>query len=306
LRLKARAELALGRESAALETLKRLRAEHPKTEAAISSYLNEAEHYAVQDKISDARRVLIALTDNPDPDYRTSTHAQYALFRLALLSERLGSEENLREANRRIEELIELSAKNGADQDLIFEARLKQGEVFSKRNDFPAAQRAYEYLVNTHARRPDVVYAQLALAKTHNAQSASDQDRTHTTQARLLFEQLRDRVDAPIDVRVEAGYNLGALLAREGKAAEAARVWWNDVVSPFLLDRAPPGDRDAKRLYWLARTLLDLGDLEEKRGNLEEAKRAHLLVLEKKLPYGDAIARGRLQQLGVTPAKAGP
>ncbi|MBL9189488.1 MAG: hypothetical protein JNK23_18540 [Opitutaceae bacterium] len=306
LRLKARAELALGREPAALETLKRLRTEHPKTEAAISSYLNEAEHYAAQDKLGDARRVLIALTDNPDTDYRNSPYAHYALFRLALLSERLGSEENLREANRRIEELIENSARSGADQDLIFEARLKQGEIFSKRNDFPAAQRAYEYLVNAHPRRPDVVYAQLALAKTHNAQSASDQDRTHTTKARLLFEQLRDRIDAPLDVRVEAGYNLGALLARDGKSADAARVWWSDVVTPFLLETTTPIERDAKRPYWLARTLIELGDVLEKLGRFDEARRAHTLVIERKLPYGDAIARGRLQQLGGTPAKEAP
>ncbi|MDP3071500.1 MAG: hypothetical protein Q8N18_14510 [Opitutaceae bacterium] len=303
LRLKARAELALGREPAALETLKRLRTEHPKTEAAISSYLNEAEHYAAQDKIGDARRVLIALTDNPDTDYRNSPYAQYALFRLALLSERLGSEENLREANRRIEELIEISGRAGADQDLIFEARLKQGEIFSKRNDFPAAQRAYEYLVSHYARRPDVVYAQLALAKTHNAQSASDQDRTHTTAARLRFEQLRDRIDAPLDVRVEAGYNLGALLARDGKLADAARVWWADVVTPFLLETTTPVERDAKRPYWLARTLLELGDALEKLGRFDEARRAHSLVIERKLPYGEAIARGRLLQLGVEPAK---
>lgn len=304
LRLKARAEFAQGREAVALDTLRRLRAEHPKTDAASSSYLIEAEHYAAQDKIGEARRALIGLTDSADADQRSSPYAPYALYRLALLAERLGTEENLREANRRIEELIELVDKAGADHELIFAARLKQGEVFAKRNDFPAAQRAYEFLVNRYARRPDVVYAQLALAKCHNAQSAADPDRAHLNQARLLFEQLRDRVDAPADVRVEAGYNLGALLAREARPAEAARVWWAEVVTPFLLDEKSPAEPGAKRPYWLARTLCDLGEAQEKLGRPDEARRAYELVLERRLPYGEAIARVRLQQLGGAPGKA--
>lgn len=303
--LKARAEFAVGREPAALETLKRLRVEHPKTDAAISSYLIESEHYAVQDKIEEARNRLISLTDNPDPDYKSSPYVPYALFRLALLSERLGREENLKEANRRIEELIELTAKTGTDHDLIFAARLKQGDVFRKRNDFPAAQRAYENLVNLYAKRPDVVLAYLALAECHNAQSSTDQDHSHAAAAKLIFEQLRDRVDAPIDVRVEAGYNLGALLARTGAADEAAKVWWNDVVTPFLRDNPRPLAPGAKSPYWLARTLCELGDLQDKRGRYEEAKAAYLLVLEKRLPFGEATARARLQQLGVPGNRTG-
>jgi hypothetical protein len=68
--LKARSELALGREPAALETLKRLRDDYPRTDAAISSYLIESEYYAAQDKIDEARNRLIGLTDNSQ--YATS------------------------------------------------------------------------------------------------------------------------------------------------------------------------------------------------------------------------------------------
>ncbi len=302
--LKVRAEFAQKAEAAALATLERVRVGYAKTDAAASSYLIEAEHYAAQDKIGEARRALIGLTDNAD--YRAGPYAPYALYRLALLSERLGSEENLKEANRRIEELIEVTEKSGGDHELVFAARLKQGEIFTTRNDLPAAQRAYEYLVNNYARRPDVVYAQLALAKCHNAQSATDPDRVHTNSARLLFEQLRDRVDAPLDVRVEAGYNLGGILLREGRIAEAVLVWWRDVVVAFPIDTAKPVEQGATRLYWIARTLCDVGEACEKLGRWDEAKRSYQLVLEKKLPYGDAIARARLQQLGMEPGKTGP
>jgi TolA-binding protein len=304
--LKARAEFEVERETVAVETLKQLRADYPKTDAAISSYLIEAEHYAAQDKIDDARNRLIMLTDNPDPHYKSSPYVPYALYRLALLSERLGREENLKEANQRIEDLVK-SPATAADPTLLFAARLRQGDILRKLNQFPQAQQAYEDLVNRYPRRPDVVLAQLALADCHNVQSSGEDPAhaTHADTAQLLFEQLRDRVDAPADVRVEAGYKLGALLARRGKKDQAARVWWTDVVSPFLIDQPKRFEREAKRPYWLARTLCDLGDLQEKSGRLEEAKSAYLLVLEKRLPFGEAIARARLQQLGVRPAKSG-
>jgi tetratricopeptide (TPR) repeat protein len=301
--LKARAEFAVGREPVALETLKQLRVDHAKTEAAISSYLIEAEYYDGHDKIDEARKTLIGLTDNAD--YKASPYVPYALYRLAMLSERLGREENLIEANQRIEDLVKLPAAN-ADQMLIFTARLRQGDIFRKRNDYPAAQRAYEELINSYGQRPDVVLAQLALADCHSAQLSNDttpEDLEHGDKAQLILEKLRDRFDAPRDVRVEAGYKLGLLLTRRGKLDEAAKVWWNDVISPFLIDEVEPTQPDAKRPWWLARTLYDLGDLQEKRGRPDEARVAFLLLLQKRLPYGE-VARARLQQLGVSPPKA--
>ena len=105
---------------------------------------------------------------------------------------------------------------------------------------------------------------------------------------------------------VEAGYKLGLLLARRDKPDAAARVWWTDVITKFLINEKAPVEADAKRPYWLARTLYDLGELQEKRGRLEEAKAAYLVLLEQRLPFGDALARVRLQQLGVPVATAAP
>jgi tetratricopeptide (TPR) repeat protein len=102
---------------------------------------------------------------------------------------------------------------------------------------------------------------------------------------------------------VEAGYNLGLLLARRGKSEEAVLAWGRDVVVPFLKEEKKPFEPDAKRPYWLARTLRDLGELLEKLGRLDEAKEAYQLILDKGLPFGDAVARARLGQLGVAPPK---
>lgn len=296
--LRAQAEFKLNREPVALATLKRLREEFPTTDAAVHSYLIESDYYAQQEKISEAQLRLTSLTDNPA--YAKNENVPYALFQLALLSEKLGQEKDFEEANKRIEQLVNMEAA-AREVDLIFAARLKQGDLLRRLAQFPQAQRAYEYLVNNYAQRPDVVLAQLALADCHNAQSSADA--SHADSAQLIFEQLRDRVDAPADVRVEAGYKLGLLLVRRGQVARAVDVWWKDVVTEFLLKNQQPFAVEDKRPYWLVRTLLDLGKLYEDQRKLEEARNAYQLVVDTKLGVGEGLARDGLKRLGVPEAK---
>jgi hypothetical protein len=300
--LKAQAEFRLERETDALATLAKLRTDYPASDAAIYSYLVTAAHYAEpgRDKIQDAQRSLRALIDNPA--YKDSEYIPYALFQLALLSERLGTEKDLREANERIEELVRPDRVPAAPPDLVFAARLKQGDLLRTLNQFPQAQRAYEDLVNNpkYAMRRDVVLAQLRLAECHNAQSSTDPSGSHADLAQSMFEELLYRVSAPDDVRVEAGYNLGNLLERRGQADKARDIWWRDVITPFLVNAPRPLPAGAKRSYWLARTLLDLGSLLEQKENLDEARRVYVQLRDSHLGYGEAIAVERLERLGVT------
>ncbi len=291
--LQAQAELNLKREEAALATLKRLRDEFPKSDAAVQSYLIESDYFAQQEKIPQAQQRLTSLIDNPA--YAKDPNLPYALFQLALLSERLGQEKDLEEANRRLEQLVNLESA-AKETELIFAARLKQGDVFRIRSDFPAAQRAYEYLTNGYAQRPDVVVAQLKLADCHSAQASTDP--SHADTAQQIYEQLRDRVDAPVEVRVEAGYKLGVLLARRGQQARAADVWWKDVVTEFLLKAPANGGVGELPRYWLARTLFDLGKLHEEQQRLSEARRAYALIIETKLGSAENIAKDALRRLG--------
>ena len=301
--LKARAEFALQQEPAALETLQRLRADYPRSEAAIYSYLIESRHFAAQEKIGEAQLRLTRLIDNAD--YRSSPYVPFALFELALLSERLGQEKDLAEANKRIEQLVELPAAV-SDAELIFAARLKQGDLLRRLSQFPQAQQAYEYLVNRFSQRPDVVLAQLALADCHNAQSSADGrgGPSHADNAQRIYEQLRDRVDAPADVRVEAGYKLGLILSRRGQTDKAIDVWWKDVITPFLLGNAAGFTANDKRPYWLATTLFELGRALEAKDKLEEARRAYSLVLQARLGVGEGLAREALKRLGVPEPKS--
>lgn len=289
--LKGRAQFALGQETAALETLSALRTAHPRSDAAVYSFLAESAHFEGQGNIVAAQLRLNELINNPD--YARSDYLPYALFQTALLSERLGGDDNLKAAIRRIEDLVNIPS--AAAQDLVFRARLKQGDLLRRLNQFPQAQQAYEELINKFPQRPDVVLAHLSLAECLNARSAAEP--AYAEIARLKFEELRDRLDAPADVRVEAGYNLGKLFERAGRLDEAATVWWRDVVVPFL-QQAPVPSPDSRRPYWLARTLLDYAALCETRGRLEEAREAYQLVVSAKLGAAESIARQALQRLG--------
>lgn len=292
--LKGQAYFDLNREADALDLMKKLRADFPRSDAAVYSYFVEAEHYAKQDKTVEAQQLYAKLAD----EFPDNTYAPYALYQAALQAERRGQESNFAEANRLIEDLV----KKYPSSDLVFYARLKQGDLLRKLNQFPQAQQTYESLVNNFASHKDVILAQLALAECHNAQSASDP--AQAERAVVLFEHLRDRVDAPVDVRVEAGYNLGNLAARKGDADGAEKIWWNDVVYEFLVkDPAVAAQLGAKGRYWMARTLLELGALFESQEKLEQAKNAWLLILKSRLSPGEELAKARLARFNLPEAK---
>ena len=289
--LEAEACFDLKRDAEALDILKRLRADFPRADATVSSYFVEAEHYAQQDKVVEAQQLLTRLAD----DFPKSEYAPYALYQAAYLAERLGQDKNLIEANRLIERLVTAYP----DQEIVFDARLKQGDLLRKLNQFPQAQQAYESLINNYARNPNVILARLALAECHNAQSASDP--SHEETARSLFEDLCARVDASVDVRVEAGFNLGLIYQRRDQPARAEEVWWRDVVTAILLDPKNAARLEGKGRYWMARTLLELGTMLQQQGHFDRAGQAWRDILSFNLP-GQALARANLTRLGFEPS----
>ena len=290
--LKAEASFKLGDKEVAIELLQKIRTEYPRSDAAIYSIIIEAGYYADQDQTAEAQRLYTKLADDfPD----NLTYAPYALYQAALQAERWGQDINLEEANNKIEELV----TRYAGSPLVFYARLKQGDLFRKLNQFPQAQQAYETLVNNYQNHDDVILAQLALAECHNAQSINDIN--HADRAIALFEQLRDRVDAPVDVRVEAGFNLGYLMFRRGQPDRAEETWWRDVVTAFLLDEKLAVDLGSKGRYWMTRTLLELGALYELQAKLEQARGAWSLIISTGLP-GSALAKDRLSRFNLSDA----
>ncbi|MGD1029774.1 MAG: tetratricopeptide repeat protein [Opitutaceae bacterium] len=288
--LKAQTSFDLKRETDALSILKQLRAEYPDSDAAAKSYFDEANYDERQDKLVEAQQLLTGLADK----FPHSAYAPYALYQAATMAERLGRDQNLKEADR----LLDRIATNYPDDTLVFDARMKQGDVLGELDQFPQAQQAYESLVKNpaYAGTPNAIIAQLALARCDNAQSAGGKDFNHQEQARGLFEDLCDRVDAPPDVRVEAGFNLGLIYMSGGRLQQARDVWWGDVVSKFLLSGGQGAQLGEKGRYWMAKTLFALADLFEQQGEADQAVQAWQLVIKKGLPFA-ALAQSDLANL---------
>lgn len=278
--LKAQALLASGREHPAaakegLDLLKRLRIDYHDTDAAVYSYIAEADYYSAGNVIVEAQRLCTRLADT----YPHSKYAPFALYEAALNAERLGQDSSYEEAERLIERLVTSYPKD----DLVFYARLKQGDLFRKLNQFGSAQGVYEFLTVNFPQHPDVLLAQLALADCHYAQAATDP--SHWESALAIYERLQDLPTAPADLRVEAGFMHGNALNKRGNA-DRAQAAWMLVVNSFLLDPAKAARLGAKGRYWMSRTLLELGDLYEREAKLDRARQAYELLLKEKLPGG--------------------
>lgn len=281
--------------ASATSLLKRLRTEYPATDAAVKSYIFEADAAARKGVLVEAQRLLTTLADN----FPQSPHVPYVLYRAAGYAEQQGQARNYLEANRLIERLVH----DYPDSDLVFYARLKQGHLMRRLNEFGRAQQAYASLNNdpafaNHAGR---TAAQLALADTHAAQAANEP--SHLDEAHRIYERLLDLPSAPIALRIEAGYKYGLSLSRHGQTDTAARVW--GLVMQFLTKAN--GHTDAfgsEGRYWLSRTLLYFGDLLRAGGKLEQAREAYDLILKTGLP-GATIARESMDHLqpALTPSR---
>jgi outer membrane protein assembly factor BamD (BamD/ComL family) len=134
--LKAQANLLLGRESSAVETLRQLRQMHPQSEAAHHSYLVEARYYAGLERLVEAQRLLLELADG----YPESPQAPVALWEAALAAEQRGLDTTYREALGLLDRLVARYPQHY----LVFHARLRQGDILRKLNDFNTAILVYE------------------------------------------------------------------------------------------------------------------------------------------------------------------
>ncbi|MCF3650700.1 tetratricopeptide repeat protein [Synoicihabitans lomoniglobus] len=286
--LEAEAYFALGRHDEALSTLQALRAEHANTEAAVYSYIAEANAQAAQGLLVEAQRLLTELVST----YRDNRYAPFALYQSALMAEGRREDIYLREAIEKIEELVTRYPQS----DLVFYARFKQGDLLRKLNEWGSARQAYELIINQYPQHEDVRAAQMALADTMKAQAGVN-DRSLKDSAAAIYERLRDLATAPMELRIEAGFKSGHLLSERGRWERAAETWWQ-VVDEFLLENNDPAALGTRGRYWLARTLRYLGELFERQGRWEEARRSYAVMRDRGLSQA-GWAEAQLERLGV-------
>ncbi len=294
--VKAQALLLLGRDDEGAALLEKLRTDYRETKAAVYSYIVQAGRLTVKGETVKAQQLLIKLAD----ERKDSEFAPLALYEAALNAERRGLDDYLREAYNLLERLVH----DYPGDDLVFYARLKQGDLLRKLNDFKTARQFYDNLINNYGQHPDVLLAQLGLAYSLFAQGGNSV--VNTESAAAIYERIRDLPTAKVDLRAEAGYMWGYALAKRGPAKnpdekssgdsvrmeKAITVYWS-VVNDFVLDPKQAANLGANGRYWVSRSLLELGQLLEDSGRLDEAQRAYRIIVDNKLG-GAAQAQAKL------------
>ncbi len=293
--LQARAGFALkgdeARNRVAVERLQKLRTDYPGSDAAVFSYIIQADAAEADGRLVDAQRFVRNLAD----EFPKSVHAPYALFQAALYAERRGQQYN-NDAYKALEELV----TSYPEDSLVFYARLKQGNLLRAMNEYGRALNLYTDMVNRFKfpQFADALAADIALADTEAALAATDPARAGNAAA--SYARLYDLQSAPIDLRAEAGHKLGLYRAERENATRAYAVWW-PLIDAFVRDDANAARLGFKGRYWTARTLLELGLLLERQGKPREARELYELLLEKGLP-GTTQAREGLSRTGGLPA----
>lgn len=271
---------------------KKLRTEFPKSDAAMRSYFVEADLAANRNQLVEAQGIMRKFAD----DNSDTPYASYALFQAAHYAELRGQDQYFQEANRLLEELLRKEQKKTApDTALIFQARMRQGNIFRLLGNPEYAAAAYESLVENYKfpQYPEVLTAELARADSYAALAASDASRAGS--AAVIYERLLDQPTAKADLRVEAGYKFGLSLIARNETARLVKIWWQMIYN-FLDDDAQAASLNTGR-YWMARTLLDLGKVLEGQGEISEARKAYELIISKGLP-GAALAQERMNRAG--------
>ena len=289
--MQAEAFFALNRSDEALAALQALRDEFPDTDAAVYSFIVEAQAFSAAGQLVDAQRLLTRLAD----DYPENRYAPYALYQAALAAESRNQAVYLEDAIRIIEERL---VRDYPEDDMVFYARFKQGDLFRRLNQFGPARQIYETLVNDFPQHEDVLAAQMALADCLVALAGADSS-LHESAA-TIYERLRDLPSAETGLRIEAGYKAGVALRARSRSTRAATIWW-EVVNEFLVDGEQQENWGAKGAFWLAKVVLDLGAAFEADGDLVAARNAYAMIDRYGLP-GRLLAAAEMERLGVIAA----
>lgn len=284
--LQAQILIASGQANEGMLVLERLRVGYANSAAAQRSYLTEADYHGSIADLKAAQETLSKLASV----YPDSVLAPQAIFGAGIYCERRGAEY--------FEEAVRLHnkiAESYPGDALVFSARLKQGDLLRKMNNFAGAQIIYENLINSYPTHPlryvpelSRVDCMLALAK-NNASQLND--------VVISLERLIDIPNLPVDFQAEVGFKWGFALLKRDAPKEAKDVFML-ISSRFLLDGDQAVQLGSTGRYWMSRALLALGSILEESGELAEAKRVYRKMVAFNLP-GRNLALDRANSIQV-------
>ncbi|MDQ8195195.1 hypothetical protein QEH59_12215 [Coraliomargarita sp. SDUM461004] len=273
-----------GHVSAGMEVLTQLRDGYANTAAAQRSYLIEAAYHGLVGDFVDAQATLTNLAQI----YPESPLAPQALFEAALYCERRGSEFYPQAVI-----LHNDLAERYASDPLFYFARLKQGNLLRSMNDFAGAQILYENLINGFPAHDLRYLAELSRADCMLALAGNES--SALADVVVILERLLDLPNLPLDFQAEAAHKWAFALVKRGSLEKAKEVL-SLGVSRFLLDGQEAEDLGPAGRYWVARSMLQLGEIFEGEGLQVEARRVYRTLIAYDLP-GRHIALSRADRL---------
>lgn len=282
--LRGNALMRLGDVDEGIAELKALREAFAETAAAQRSYLIEAAHHGEEGAFESAQNTLTQLVER-HPD---SPLAPQALYEAALYCERRGVE--------LYPEAIVLYnnlAEQYPEDSLDYHARLKQGNLLRTMNDFAGAQIVYENLINQYPTHRLRYLAELSRADCLLALAGNEPGPLAETATQL--ERLLDLPNLPPDFQAEVSHKWAFALSKAGADGRAKAVL-SLSVSSLLLDSGSAVTLGGAGRYWIARSLLRLGEILERDAAAEEAKEVYQKIIDYNLP-GGTLARVRLDRL---------
>lgn len=292
--MRGEAYLRMGEPSLAARSFTRLRTGFPESGPAILSFLVESREGSAEGNLVMAQQSLIELVDR----FPGSELAPIALWEASLKAEQRGLESSLREAISLLERLV----TDYPGSDLVYYARLKQGDLARRLNDFPTALLLYENLLQAFPDHPERYRAELSRADCLLALGSEDAARYD--QASILYERNTLLPTVPLEVRIEAGFKWARALKQQEANRSAVEVYY--LLRERFIRRAEL--RETLLLsevgrYWMARVLLELGELLESSGQWRKAETIYGEHVQLQLP-GSSMARERIDELQANEGKA--
>lgn len=264
-----------------------LRAQYSDSGPSILSYLVEARSASGSEDAKSMQDSLLLLVDR----FPHSSFAPLALWEAALNAEQRGLNAQFQVAIGILDRLV----NDYPQHPLVFFARVRQGDLARRLNDFPSALLLYERAISQFPQHPERFRAELSKADVLMALGSEDPAKLEA--ATLLYERNTLLPNLPPPARTESGYKWARSLRRNGDLRGNQTVLWL-VYSRLLLDpniNSRVFLSDAGR-YWAARTLLDLGDLLAENGSISAARQIYTRHVSFDLP-GSELANQRLQRL---------
>jgi len=263
-----------------------IRSNFPESAAAERSFFSEAGYHASKGDFLSAQQILVDFV----AAYPGSLLADQALLQASLHCERRGPE-SYSDAVLLLNQLVQ----DYPESSLVYNSRLRQGDLLRLMNDFAGAQLIYENLVNTYPGHELQHIAELSRADCMAALAQGD--REQMLEAATVLERLIDVPGLPVDFQVEVGHKLGTILRGRGDDEDASEVF-SLMTTRYMLDAQNAQSLGDVGRYWLSRTVFSLGEILEEANEIDEAKRLYRRLVAFNLP-GRNLALDRVDRLQV-------